>query len=284
MSTPDYTPPRLDPEMIPSNVGLTDQEIYDLSTTIVESDLRAPDALFCDLALIKDLNLGTYFYQLSTLPRDTANTEYMKIMSHLDIYRHRITRSWHHLIPDLVVPEDRLRKTLQDTATHHHLLMMSPATAFTEGFKNHLTIIRRDREIMMKDSHPLLYINIWPLTHLTTSVQHALSQALATEFSCEVCLVCKDPASITPPFLEDMQEWYLYHTKEYMENTPLREAFSKLKYLQTRVYAASLLYERDIGRTDDEVRQAFLLMKSTMDLLCAFEYIAAPSFSPIPPE
>lgn len=272
------------------NYNIDDEEIKRINEEWISSSLITPDRLYVDLRLLKDFNIGcllsfamqkAHASQREGYTREDEYKEmYDKIVALLPEYNQRRYDDVGHAFPFMEITSAQITERLADPRYSAFIFHHAPATRFVESLVAQIAVNVNHSAVAGKRDPIEILINTHPL-RLDANCIKATGTFIAALLGVTVRVVYQDITKWQLAHMKIYDEVYTYHLKEIMDVQVINEEYSKMGFINKRLFAAKLFGNEFILHKDttrDEV-----VIRTRLDILTQFTFINPHLFSAPPP-
>lgn len=261
--------------------SIDEEELRQLNQSMIQSTLITPDHLYVDLRLIKDYNIGCLLSFLKERKADLTpeNYEalYKQIIQSLPDYANRKHDDILDLFPFMKVTTEQLQTRLSDEKYAAFIFHHAPITKFMTTLQAQLFVNVNHSAVVGKRNAIEIVVNSYPL-RLDEAARVITGSYLSSILKVNIKMLYLDPKHWTFQDMHRYDEIYTYYLKELLDANDIRDAYSTLKFIGKRLFAAKLFNAAPEVTADIATRER--ITKSHLDILTQFYYLQAHLFSP----
>jgi hypothetical protein len=217
-----------------------DYELERLNESVIKNTLITSDHIYLDLALIKDLEIGTVMAMASQRDDAFCANVYKKIQDGLPAYNKRVYSDITGYI-DLPFSREEINDYMYDPKNSDRIFLCSPSTAFIKEFGKNLVVNINHSFVADKRNIPIrVHINTHPLT-LSAEFGKTLTGFIAMTFDVHATYFSQDPIAISYNRYQKFDEFYFYHFSQFSLHPKIHEKLGSFQMFDKYVYALASL-------------------------------------------
>lgn len=259
---------------------LSEDLIRQLSNDEITGSLITPDKIYLDVAMLKDLYIGTllsflYIPYSDELPKLREDEGYQYLMSRLPEYRKRDFNDMLVCFPKYGITTEMVHERMYDPAHSDMIFACSPGSAFLRTLWSQLAINVNHSTVAGKREPIVLTVNTYPLK-LNKENTDLLGAFIVAQFGVTVIPICISPETYPVDQFVKFDEYYIYHYKPFSDRKDIQQLFYKLLMLKKWLFVPRyfgykfnplLNLKNAITRDVSQISAAIQFKYLTMDLV-----------------
>ena len=284
----------------PEQLAKAEKDLRAASADMMEETFVSPDTIYVDLALLKDLVLGTIRVILEDrgYTKDQFKIADNTILEGIIPYMTRVRHNVEKYFPSLGITSAEVESYLNDPQKHNAIFLASPVTQFVNTLKanlainaNHAHVAERYRKRNIgggrytKDFGMVsLQVNTYPL-QIAKPLCILLGKFLTDNYGVNVKLFCTNPKDILPKDFKKYQEIDTAYLKEFLDNKQFQKYLTDRVFMKTPIYATHWFGFRPTQAEPDEYIKANMVhVAARMGFLSNFSWIEPQHIGPFIPD